>query len=249
MPSEHAKLSASGSKRWIECTKSVFLESFFPDDISSKYALEGTAAHDLAQYRLEAILTPGNHNSKELTTDKEMSEYVDIYVSKCIEIYEEVKESHEDTVCFVEERVDFSNTVPGGFGTTDFLVIGGKTIHIIDLKYGKGIEVSADRNTQLSLYAIGAIQKYGMLYDIEDIYLHIIQPRISNYSSSYITIDEIKAFKEKVNNRAIIALNNEGTYNPGKAQCQFCKAKIVCKARSNNFINIINSIVSKKRGK
>jgi hypothetical protein len=95
-----------------------------------------------------------------------------------------------------EVRVDFSDYVPEGFGTCDNVMIGGDTITITDYKHGKGVQVDAESNTQMMLYALGALKKYAQIFGdtIKNVRLCIVQPRIVSEPSVWdTTVDELKA--------------------------------------------------------
>lgn len=221
----HAKLSASGSSRWLNCTGSVKAESSFPNS-SSSFALEGTTAHELAEICLTNEHHPSfyqNHIINGFTIDDEMIEHVSAYISY-------VKSF--SGVHLYEQRVDFSEWVPEGFGTSDAIVIdeSHKTVHIIDLKYGKGVTVDAENNTQGMLYALGVLSEYGFIYEINNVVIHIYQPRIKNYSTWPIAATDLLKWANWVKGRAIEALSDSAPRTPSDKACQWCKAKATCKA-------------------
>jgi len=231
--SAHAKLSASSSHRWINCPASIRMEQNYPNS-SSIYAQEGTCAHALADF----ILCGGDgasHIGKELegfTVSKDMFNHVNNYVDY-------VKQLGGSQ--FYEVRVDFSNIVPEGFGTSDVITIVGDTLHVIDLKYGQGERVEAFENTQGLLYAIGALNDYGYIYDIDNIVIHIYQPRINNYSSWELTTIELQSFSTMIELAAKKALSNDAECNPSEKACKFCRAKAECKALHDYSIGIISA--------
>ena len=179
---QHAILSASASKRWMNCTPSALLEKQFADE-ESIYAAEGTAAHALAEHKLKRFL---KKRSKRPVSDydcDEMEECTDDYVSFAMEQIEKAKQSCSDPVVMIEQRLDFSRWVPEGFGTGDLVIVADDTLYIVDLKYGKGIAVSAEWNPQMLLYSLGALELFGSLYDIEKVNMTIHQPRLENVST------------------------------------------------------------------
>jgi hypothetical protein len=222
----HAKLSASGAHRWMSCPGSVAAEGELPNR-GSAFAKEGSAAHELA----EIVLNKGGsafdwegkplieHNT--VIPDREMvgavQEYVDYLGNlKGDRLY--------------EVRVDFSPWVPDGFGTSDAIVIDGDTMHVVDLKYGKGVKVDAERNPQAMLYALGAINEFGFIYGAKRIFCHIHQPRIDHVSVWEISVDDLMAWGEEVKILAETALSADAKRSPGEKQCRFCAAKAVCPA-------------------
>ena len=231
---KHAKLSASGSARWLACTGSVKAESQFPNT-SSSYAMEGTTAHSLAERCLTEDITPNYYLNKQLdgyTVDDEMVDNVAAYVAY-------VKSF--SGIHFYEVRVDFSEWIPEGFGTSDAIVIDNKTntVHVIDLKYGKGVPVDAENNSQGMLYALGVLSEYGFIYDIDTVVIHIYQPRIKNYSSWVISANDLYKWAEWAKQRAEEALQDDAPRTPSDKACQWCKAKATCKALLDHTHKII----------
>lgn len=215
----HAKLSASGSHRWLNCAGSVEAESVCPKGASSKYADEGTKAHGFA----EICLTKGLDPSKAID-DNEMAGHVAAYVDYVAE------HAFNAQLVRIEQRVDLTPWIPEGFGTCDALIIRGDQLHVIDLKYGKGVAVDAHQNSQGMLYALGAINDFGFAYDINVINIHIHQPRIDNVSVFQIGYDDLMQFGEEVKRKAQAALTPNAPRTAGEKQCRFCCAKATCPA-------------------
>lgn len=240
MPEMHARLSASGAYRWMACTPSVKLEEQFPDK-GSEYAAEGTLAHTIAELIIrynnkemtkKAFSTRMNKLRKEELYSKEMEDYIACYTENVWELFNEAKKTCPDAQLLPEQRLDFSEYVPEGFGTGDVVIIADDMVQVIDLKFGKGVGVSAVENPQLRLYGIGAYLEHSMLYDIRRVKMTIIQPRLENISTEELTVEELLDWAEKeVRPKAELALNGEGEYLPGD-HCRFCKAKAVCRARA-----------------
>lgn len=242
----HALLSASGASRWMACTPSARLEQNF-ENKTSQYAEEGTLAHELGELKLRKELeglSTRSFNSKvkkiqenELYT-ADMPDYVDMYVETCLERVSEAKAKTPDALFKIEQRLDFSEWVPEGFGTGDFVVIADGTMEVCDLKYGKGVPVSADNNKQMMLYALGAISEFSFLYDIEKVRMTIIQPRLDNISTFEVTVEDlVKWAEEYVRPRAELAIKGEGEFCAGD-HCRFCRAKSVCKARTEKNLEL-----------
>ena len=235
MPEEHAKLSASGSKKWINCPASIAMESKFPDE-SSEYAKEGTTAHSLGEAKLKLAL---NHITRvqyhkmirSLDITEDMEEYTDSYRDFVLERYNAIKSQCKDAQIHLERRLDFSEWVPDGFGTGDTVIIGGGIIEIIDLKYGQGVKVSADKNSQLRIYGLGALSEYDYLYDIHKVNLTIFQPRLDNIDTETLTRDELIKWGEDLKPKAVLANSGDGDCIAGR-HCDdgFCKARAVCRA-------------------
>lgn len=214
---QHAKLSASGSERWLNCLGSVAMEAPYPRT-TSVYAEEGTRAHELAE---KAILS--NTAPSQLTDDAEMARYVQDYID-----YIDALKTRASTT-YIEQKVSYEHITVDGFGTCDCAIIDNTHIHIVDLKYGKGVPVSAQKNTQLMLYAAGFIYT-NKLKDIKTITLHVVQPRIPNYSEYTLTREYLWQFEATARIRAKEALQPDAPLKAGEKQCQWCKAKADCPA-------------------
>lgn len=246
MPEQHALLSASGASRWMACPPSVMLEKDFPNK-SSEYAQEGTLAHSMGELKLQkelGLVSTRKFNSdlKKLEASclytADMPDYVDIYVSTCMEKVAEARAKTPDAECKIEQRLDFSRWVPHGFGTGDFVIIADGTIEICDLKYGKGVPVSAIDNKQMRLYALGAISEFSFLYDVKNVKMTIIQPRLDSISTDEISAEELlKWADEVVKPVAELAIKGEGEFCTGE-HCGFCRAKSVCKARADKNLEL-----------
>jgi hypothetical protein len=235
MPEEHARLSASGSKKWLNCPGSLRLEEQFPDEGSS-YAAEGTAAHALAELKL---LAATGHITKEdfmkrtseLETDAEMDEYTEGYKDYVLERFAAVNAECPDAKMNVEERLELSEYVPDGFGTGDAVIVGFHVLEIIDLKYGRGVPVIAQENPQLMLYALGALTRYDWLYDVRKVRMHIYQPRIDNVDMCEKDVEELYMWGSWVKQRAKLALRKNAACIAGDyCDSGFCKARPVCRA-------------------
>jgi hypothetical protein len=234
----HAKLSPSGAHRWMRCAGSLYLESAFPRS-SSKFADEGTAAHELAAWALESgndaaayigriIDVDGN----EFVVDADMASHIQVYLDN-------VREFAIDSQLLVEQRVEFSEHVgvPESFGTSDTVILKGTEIQVHDLKYGKGVKVDAEQNEQLMLYALGALSEFGMLGDFDRVVMVIHQPRLGHVSEWSCTVAELLEFAKTAKKAAGVCIDIIATeiignedLTPGEKQCRFCKAKATCPA-------------------
>lgn len=243
MPEEHALLSASGAKKWINCTKSIEMEKDIPDKPSS-YAAEGTTAHALGEAKLRLALkriTRVQYHKmiKDLEITEDMEEYTDGYRDFVLERYNAAKSQVPDAMIDFERRLDFSPWVPDGFGTGDVVILADDATEIIDLKYGQGLRVSAKENPQLLLYALGVIESYGYMYDIGTITTTIYQPRLDNIDSDTIPTEELLVWGERTKDIAQRAYNGEGECNAGK-HCDdgFCKARPMCRAYAEQKLKL-----------
>nr|DAR00201.1 MAG TPA: Protein of unknown function (DUF2800) [Caudoviricetes sp.] len=225
----HAILSASASSRWLRCTPSARLERKFPD-ASSPYALEGSRAHERAEYFLNRFLKTGDSNVL-IREDVEMNDAVQIYVNICVEKINEARTASPDAQIKVEQRLDFSRWVPEGFGTGDMVMVSDKYFEIVDLKYGKGVPVSAINNSQMRLYALGMYEAFGYLYGADEVRMTIVQPRLDSVSTETISVDDLLTWGEEVKKKAKIAFAGKGEFCAGN-HCRFCKARNTCRAHA-----------------
>lgn len=250
MPEVHAKLSPSSGERWINCTGSFDLidRMNVPEPAGSFAAAEGTLAHSVLENDMLLMLGRRSHidhlsernrlgeEARELlgsSSTVEMSENARWHIDLVQDIMMQV---HGEAAVFIEERV-FPG-IPDCFGTADTIVTTDKTLHVVDYKYGRGIPVSAVQNTQLKLYGLGAYEMLKVLYDFEDVQLHIVQPRLSSVSTWGLTLEELLAWRSEVVLPAVEKIRSHtGDLKPGKKICQWCPAKAVCPARAEKMIN------------
>ena len=232
-PSEHAVLSASSANRWLHCPPSVRLSEGYMDK-ASVFAMEGTSAHELCEYKLRSALGMEAENPTENLDfyNTEMEECAEGYATYILELVEKAKENCSDPVVMVEQRVDFSRYVPEGFGTADCIIIADETLNIVDYKHGKGVEVSAEDNPQMKLYALGALELFDCLYDISKVQMTIFQPRLSNVSVFVMDkADLLNWANDELTAKAELAFEGKGELCCGE-WCKFCKAKSNCKERA-----------------
>ncbi len=243
----HAILSASSAHRWMHCTPSARLEETF-ENTTSVFAEEGTFMHELGELKLrkyidEIKVTDYKEKLKELKANQfynsEIDEAVEIYVSFARELIEETKKKCKDPIVLLEQRLDFSKYVEKGFGTGDLVVVADKTLHVVDLKGGQGVKVSSEKNPQMMLYALGALQLFDCLYDIHIVRMSICQPRLENISTYEISVKELLDWAENILKPAAeLAWNGEGEFCPSEYTCKFCRAKAICKARAEKNLEI-----------
>lgn len=236
----HALLAASKSDRWMHCTPSARLEDAIPEPAQTAYAAEGELAHELAQIqishyileemdeqeynnRFDAIINNEHFNEEMLD---EVPKYVD-YVETA---FLEAKTRTPDAMLIIETQIDYSRWVQEGFGTLDAIIIADQTAEVIDLKYGKGVLVSAEDNPQLKLYAVGALERFGLLYDTTEVLLTIAQIRRDNISSYPILVSDLYDWADnELAMKAKMAWEGIGEQVPGE-WCKFCLVKAQCRA-------------------
>lgn len=236
---KHALLSASSSKRWLSCPPSARLSESY-EDKSSNYAAEGTDAHTLCEFKLRTAL---GILAKDPTADlsyynEEMEECAIGYATYILEVLEAAKQKCADPVILIEQRLDFSRYVEGGFGTGDCVIIADGTLHIVDYKHGQGVLVEAKDNPQMKLYALGALELFDGIYDIESVSMVIYQPRRNNVSTHTVFKESLYQWAEEIlKPTAELAYAGEGSFSCGE-WCQFCKAKHDCRARAKHSLEL-----------
>lgn len=239
MPVKHAFLSASASHRWLECPPSAKLCAE-QDDRASPYAKQGTDAHALCEYKVLAALgKPAEAPTQGLDFfDMEMDNCTDEYCTYVMEQLQEARAYCRDPDVLVEQRLDFSRWVPNGFGTGDCLIVADKVLHIIDFKYGLGILVEAENNPQMMCYALGALEIYDGIYDIDTVRMTIFQPRRENISTYEMDKADLLHWAEAIlKPTAELAYVGGGEFKAG-GHCQFCKVKATCRKRAEHNLEM-----------
>lgn len=229
----YALLSASSSHRWINCPPSAKLCENCEDQ-GSEYAQQGTDAHSLCQYKVESALGMDTADPTESLSffDEEMENCAEGYAQYVMEQRVKALQSCSDPVILVEQRLDFSKYVPEGFGTGDCVIIADGTLSVIDYKHGKGILVEAEKNPQMLCYALGALELFDGIYDIDTVSMTIFQPRRENVSTYTISKEELLQWAADVLiPRAKLAYAGEGDFAAGE-HCRFCKVKATCRKRA-----------------
>lgn len=240
----HALLSASSAKMWLACPPSARINAELPDKPSAD-AETGTLAHAICELKLnQRYVKPQSKATfrKKLKAlrenelyEKEMDgctdDYVD-YVSKLAHGFD------AEPYIQVEKRVDYGHLAPEGFGTADCVLIGGNQLHVVDFKYGKGVPVSAEANPQLKLYALGALRACRMLYPIERVVMHIVQPRIQNDNASEQPVEELLEWGEMIKPWAQQAYRGEGEFRATEEGCRWCKIRATCRARADLHLEL-----------
>lgn len=241
----HSLLSPSSAHRWLACTPSALWEQDFPDT-AGEAAAEGTVAHAVAEDHLKKWLA----GKKQITAAKlkkdpryapVMEEHVQTYVSYVQKVY--MDHSGEDPYVYVEKHIDYSKYAPGGFGTSDCIILSDNHIDVFDFKYGRTVLVEAKENPQMMIYALGALIAYDFFDDIQDVTMHIVQPRMGNISTYYMRKDDLMSWvRRTLVPAAQLAAKGEGERVAGK-HCFFCK----CKHRCPEYASLVSDEVTNTR--
>ena len=247
MPGQHAKrTSPSASHRWINCTPSAALNAKLIDrfgEQSSPFAEEGTKAHALAELKLKhesGILNDFHYKTlKEALGDlpKDMEMFVDRYVDAVMERYYAAKKRCPDAQLLIEQKLNMEKWVQGCFGTSDAVIVSDEILFVIDLKYGKGVAVSAENNSQARIYALGAMNEFGDLYGFNTIRTVIVQPRLDSLTEETLSREELLEWGEWLHPIAEQAYHGEGEFHTGD-WCRFCAARAICAARAAEAMDI-----------
>ena len=250
---KHALLSASGAARWLNCTPSARLEDVIVKEESSIYAKEGTLAHEIAELLIQKLMYQGYNGpgskydilNKEIEKlqkhelyKPEMVGHVSDYADFVLRVYAEAKKVDGLAELHLEERTDYTKYAPEGFGTSDANIVGGGVLHIADLKYGKGVKVDAENNSQLKLYALGMIEAFDLIHEINTVRMSIVQPRLNHFDTVEISRKELEAWGVNVVRPAAnLAYSGKGDKSAG-SWCKWCKVKATCRALADKNLNL-----------
>ncbi|WP_312458460.1 DUF2800 domain-containing protein [Proteiniclasticum sp.] len=247
MPDRHALLGPSGADRWLVCPPSARLCETFPET-TSVYAEEGRLAHEIAELKLLKYITPMGPRAYTTKLNKlKKSEHYKAEMDKNTDIYlDHIKSIAMAMIAtpFIsaEREVSYEEYVPDGFGTSDCIIIGDNLLHVVDYKNGAGVPVSPVNNPQMKLYALGAYLMYRVIYgtSIEIVRMSIVQPNTMGepVETWETTLEELLSWAESIKPVAKLAFGGQGEFTPGEKQCRFCKAKAICRARSEYNLEV-----------
>jgi hypothetical protein len=204
------------------------------EDKTSIFAEEGTEAHTLCEYKVNKAF---GHVVEDPVPDlhyynEEMDNCAEEYTAFVLETFQKEKDTGKDPLIITEQRLDISRYVPECAGTGDCIIIAEDSLHIIDFKYGQGVSVSADQNTQMMLYALGALEMFAHLYEVKEVSMTVFQPRLANISTYTLPTKELNDWAEKhLKLRAELAYKGEGEFQSG-SHCRFCRVKATCRKRA-----------------
>ena len=224
----HALLSASSSARWLKCPPSAAAAALY-ENADTEFTREGTLAHEVAEQiaRGKPVDPYGDITSEMIECARAYADYIQELIQD------------DSAVVLLEQRVDFSPWVPGGFGTCDCQILQRRRLDVIDYKYGQGVPVSAVDNSQMRLYALGALHDFGDIYDIDEIVMHIFQPRLNNVSSERLSVEELRAWGEEIRPVAAQAAAGRGDMAAGE-HCRFCPHAGSCPTLAASCMKLVN---------
>ena len=232
----HAVLSASSSSRWLKCPPSAVAATMYPST-GTEFTREGTLAHEVAEAVVRAYINGRDisniHTPKAVTTEMVQCAYAyNDYIQELI--------TDENAVVLLEQRLDFSPWVPDGFGTADCIIIQGHRLDVVDYKFGKGVTVSAEDNSPMMLYGLGALNEFGDIYEIHEVGTHILQPRLNNISSEVLEVEALRFWGDRVVKPvAELAAQGKGDYCSGE-HCRFCPHAGQCPTLSADCMKVVN---------
>ena len=256
--SSHAILSPSSAGRWTKCPGSLWISKGEVDQ-ATDYAQEGTTAHALAELCLksgakaESMIGQYISSDSNIPVDDEMVKKVQEYVDSINKAKNSIKEildfeverkldfTHLLNLSEGMEKLDLLNSPINAFGTADVIIVGDNQLQVHDLKYGKGVRVDAEDNTQMLIYALAAYSVYSLCFPIHEISMHIHQPRLNHYSEAKVSPEDLYKFGEFLKDKALRAYKiylegpeSEEDFLVGESQCRFCKGSGKCEALSKH---------------
>jgi hypothetical protein len=226
----HAQLSPSSTIRWMTCPGSVALCKDLVD-VGSKFADEGTDAHELAALCLEtntdSAAYAGRIMAKGFPVNAEMVLAVQDYLDYVRGIV-----AATNGQLMIEQRLPISHLTgeADAHGTSDVVILAGDELIIVDLKYGRGLAVEADNNPQLQVYALASLEEFGLAEDFKTVRMVIHQPRLGTVSEWTQSVADLEAFGQEVWNAAIDTRKPDAALKPSVKGCKFCRAKATCPA-------------------
>ena len=266
-PVSHAVLGASSAHRWLVCTPSARLSERLTERFGrqeSVYAAEGTKAHALGELKIrhavwradkmtaakhgkmseaERAMYPGINTNRYKALRAELGdipEDMELATDTYCDVVMELLDAHPGSKLFLEQRVDYSRWAPGGFGTADCVLVNDDELIIVDYKNGTGVPVSAAGNPQLRLYALGAMERFGALYDFDRVAYYIVQPHLNSVSHETCDCELLELWAQNtVRPAAELAYEGKGEFVPGE-HCRFCAAKAVCAARAAEALKVFD---------
>lgn len=244
---KHSRLSPSSTKRWMDCPGSIhMIEKHAPERRATRYAAEGTVAHEVCEKSLLRDKQPADYIGDTIKADGFSFTVTEEMAEACKEYTDFIRSitlTNDTTEMLIEVKLPLSSLgVPGlDGGTADCLLINreGKWIHVLDYKHGAGVPVEVLDNPQAMSYALGALLQLEV-GELEDwtATMSIIQPRTHHPEGTtrtwHTTSDHLLDWcEQQLLPAAKRATDPEAPINPTSAACRFCGAAGQCKQLYN----------------
>lgn len=240
MPGEHARLSPSSAHRWLHCPASVLLAEDagqVPDE-DSAYAAEGTRAHVLCEIEasrhfgwIDDLEYQRRRNTWKMTLVGEHEEQdMQVAADGYVVLLQRIVAENPGAVVLLEQRMDTG--VPSCWGTGDAVIIAPGLIHVVDVKYGTGVEVSAVENPQLMLYGVGGLDTFDIIGEVESVCVTVYQPRREHVETYCLSAEELRAWRDSIIPIAEAALQGGAEFGPSEEACRWCPVAGECSARA-----------------
>lgn len=242
MGNGHAILSPSSSGRWLQCPASVRMSRDIPDQEESVYAREGTLFHTLCEIAASIRILKQDIRENELRMlewalevgDDWREDQVE-YAGLWLTYLQDLLDQEPGAQLLLEQRVDTG--IPGCWGTADAVIIYSDRIHVVDIKYGSGLKVSAIDNSQLRLYGLGGLSLVEDPLKIQEITTTVWQPRMGNISSETLTRHELMKWRTEIKPIAELALGEDAPFGPSESACRFCPIAGNCGPQTRWMLN------------
>ena len=233
----HAILSPSSAKRWLLCPGSVSASAGIPDS-KSEHAEEGTAAHWVGEQMLLGRWEFPDTAPNGVPITPDMIGYVKVYTD-----YVQRNEA-SGLELMVEQQLplqDLTGEV-GAHGTADTVLVGPGYLEVVDLKYGRGVEVDPS-DPQLGLYLLSAFDMLDAIYGpFKQLVTTIVQPRISSKPKIHTwTLDQLAELRADVHAAAVVSRMSDAPRNPSTDACRWCRAKTQCEPAMAFALTLVDS--------
>lgn len=245
----HSKYAPSASSRWMDCTASISAIAELPprESEESAYAAEGTDAHEIGAHLLETHPLVGNQEDRQaemmleaMDRPQEMLRYCESYASYCMEFHDR----SEDTFVIIEQPVELFYGHNRGTADCVMYCAISKTLHIFDLKYGKGVKVDADHNSQLLIYLASWYSQLVDSVEIDKCVIHVVQPRLQHFDNYEISPDNLVDFMMEVQQtvEGIEAGNTQ--FSPSQSNCRWCPVSGQCRGEAAEAMSVFEDLES-----
>jgi hypothetical protein len=234
----------------MRCNAKPYRERDLPES-SNDSADEGTAAHFLLEQCLDQGVDAAHFHGTRIKVENGATEFnmggkwpvgpdMTREIQKVLDL---ARSEAEGATIYPEQVLPISQFTgeDGATGTCDMVVVKGNTLWVRDLKFGRGVQVFAEGNEQLLIYAGAALDEFDVMGEIENLVLCIDQPRLNHFDKWDLTVTQAREMLEKIRLTAVYILEAPKglTAVPGEKQCRFCKASATCKERTEHTMELI----------